>query len=178
VDLAGALADVQRAAMIVAGAMLVAWGALALASALGAPVPSLSSLRPRAFQRGLVRIRRRRPAARAALLGLLSAALPCGWLWAFVVVAAGTGSVLAGVLVMGTFWLGTVPMLVGLGAFAAPIARRIGARLPFVTAAALVALGIFALQARVPMLHAERAHAGTATAVPTAPACHASGGAP
>ena len=34
VDLAGALADVQRAAMIVAGAMLVAWGALALASAL------------------------------------------------------------------------------------------------------------------------------------------------
>jgi sulfite exporter TauE/SafE len=178
VDLAGSLGDVQRAAMIVAGAMLVAWGAMALASALGAPVPSLSSLRPRVFQRGVVQIRRRRPTVRAALLGLLSAALPCGWLWAFVVVAAGTGSVLAGALVMSTFWLGTVPMMVGLGAFAAPIVRRIGARLPFVTAAALIAMGIFALQARVPMLHAGATRADSAGGVPTEPACHADGAAP
>ncbi|MBE7450024.1 MAG: sulfite exporter TauE/SafE family protein [Kofleriaceae bacterium] len=42
--------------------------------------------------------------ARAALLGLLSAALPCGWLWAFVVVAAGTGSPVGGALVMTAFW--------------------------------------------------------------------------
>jgi sulfite exporter TauE/SafE len=155
----------------------VTWGALALASALGAPVPSLASLRPRVFERGLVQIRRRRPTARAALLGLLSAALPCGWLWAFVVVAAGTGSIVGGALVMATFWLGTVPMMVGLGAFAAPIVRRIGARLPFVTAAALVALGILALHARVPMMHAGRAHADASTGVPTEPACHVSAGA-
>ncbi len=172
VDLAGALANVQRAAMIVAGVALVAWGALALASALGAPVPSL---RPRVFNRAVVRIRKKRPTVRAALVGLLSGALPCGWLWAFVVVAAGTGSVLGGVAVMSTFWLGTVPMMVGLGAFAAPLVRRIGARLPFVTAAALVLMGVFALQARVPVMHAgSAATAGVSEggAIPTAPACH------
>lgn len=175
VDLAGAMANVQRAAMIVAGAVLVAWGALALASALGAPVPSL---RPRVFQRAVVKIRRRRPTVRAALVGLLSAALPCGWLWAFVVVAAGTASILGGMLVMGAFWLGTVPMMVGLGAFAAPVVRRIGARLPFVTAAALVVLGVLALQARVPMIHAGASHTDRALGVPTEPACHAGVGVP
>jgi sulfite exporter TauE/SafE len=169
VDLAGAAADVQRAAMIVAGVLLVAWGAVALASALGAPVPSL---RPRAFNRGLVTIRRRRPAVRAALIGLLSAALPCGWLWAFVVVAAGTGSLPGGALVMATFWLGTVPMMVGLGAFAAPVIRQLGARLPFVTAAALVAVGVMALHARVPLVRGAAVGADAGTGVPTEPACH------
>lgn len=176
VDLAGALANVQRAAMIVAGVVLVAWGALALASALGAPVPSL---RPRVFNRAIVKIRRKRPTVRAALIGLLSGALPCGWLWAFVVVAAGTGSLPGGVAVMAAFWLGTVPMMVGLGAFAAPIVRRVGARLPFVTAAALVAMGVLALQARVPLMHAGRAEAAAVSegggGVPTAPACHGGG---
>jgi sulfite exporter TauE/SafE len=32
-----------------------------------------------------------RPEVRAAILGLGSALLPCGWLYAFVVTAAGTG---------------------------------------------------------------------------------------
>ncbi len=170
VDLAGSLADVQRIAMVVAGAMLIAWGVLALASALGAPLPSL---RPRTWNRAVVRIRRRRPAVRAALLGLLSAALPCGWLWAFVVVAAGTGSFAGGALVMATFWLGTTPMMLGLGAAAAPLVQRVGARMPFVTAAALIAVGVIALRARVPLLHADgaRDHGG---GVPTEPACHGS----
>lgn len=173
VDLAGALANVQRAAMIVAGVALIAWGALALASALGARVPSW---RPRVFNRAVVKLRRKRPAVRAALVGLLSAALPCGWLWAFVVVAAGTGSLSGGVAVMGAFWLGTVPMMVALGAFAAPIVRRVGARLPFVTAAALVAMGALALQSRVPVMHAGHAAAATAASVPVEPACHGGGG--
>ncbi len=169
VDLAGALADVQRAAMIIAGVALVAWGAVALASALGVPVPSL---RPRRWSREVVRIRRRRrPEVRAVLLGLLSAALPCGWLWAFVVVAAGSGSIAGGALLMTTFWLGTVPMMVGLGGLAGPMVKRIGGRLPFVTAAVLVAVGVIALQARVPMLHAGTAVA-PAAAVPDGPSCH------
>lgn len=167
VDLGGALVNVQRAAMIIAGVALIAWGALALASALGVKVPAL---RPRLWSKGLVRIRKRRPGTRAVLVGLLSGALPCGWLWAFVVVAAGTGGFASGAFVMATFWLGTVPMMVGLGALAGPAVRRLGARLPVVTAAVLVAIGVIALRARVPMLHVhERA---AASDVPAAPACH------
>ena len=170
VDLGGALVDVQRAAMIVAGVSLIVWGVLALASALGVKLPSL---RPRVWSKGLVRIRKRRPGTRAVLVGLLSGALPCGWLWAFVVVAAGTGGIAAGATVMATFWLGTVPMMVGLGAFAGPVVKKLGARLPVVTAAVLVAFGVIALRARVPMMHVHESAASGA--VPTEPACHGDG---
>lgn len=168
IDLAGRAASVQRAAMIVAAGAVVAWGALTLAAALGVPVPSLA---PRAWNRGLMKIRRRPPVVRAALIGLLSAALPCGWLWAFVVVAGGTGAVLGGVAVMAAFWLGTLPMLMGVGTIAQPLVRRLGARLPVVTALALIAVGVVALAARTPMLGAELTPAAHG-AVPTAPACH------
>lgn len=169
VDLAGRAAAVQRVAMIVAGAAVIAWGALALAAALGVGVPRL---RPRAWNRAVVQIRRRRPGARAALLGLLSAALPCGWLWAFVMVAAGTGSPLGGVAVMGAFWLGTVPMMVGVGTAATAVVRRIGPRLPLVTALVLITVGVVSLAARVPVLHAGVAPAAAGAQVPSAPACH------
>lgn len=169
VDLAGTLASVQRAAMIVAGVVLVGWGSVALASALGAPVPSL---RPRVWGRAVVKIRKRRPTVRAALVGLLSATLPCGWLWAFVVAAAGTGSVPGGVALMGAFWLGTVPMMVGLGAFAAPLVRRLGARLPIVTAAVLVAIGVISLRARLPMMRTHVVDDAASLRVPSEPACH------
>ncbi len=170
IDLAGRAASVQRAAMIVAAGVIVAWGTLALAAALGVAVPRIA---PRAWGRGLVQIRRRRPAVRAALLGLLSAALPCGWLWAFVVVAGGTGGVGAGAAVMIAFWLGTVPMMMGVATLARPLIRRLGARLPVVTALALIAVGVAALAARTPMLGAELA-APAHGAVPSAPACHGS----
>lgn len=171
IDLAGRAAAVQRVAMIVAGVAVVVWGALALAAALGVGVPRL---RPRVWSRGLVQLRRRRPGARAVLLGLLSAALPCGWLWAFVMLAAGTGSPVGGAAVMIAFWLGTVPMMVGVGAATAALVKRIGPRLPLVTALTLIAVGVLSLVARVPMLHAGTAsHAAeTSSAVPSTPACH------
>ena len=44
--------------------------------------------------------------------GLLTALLPCGWLYLFALFAAGTGSWLSGSVVMIAFWLGSVPALV------------------------------------------------------------------
>jgi sulfite exporter TauE/SafE len=48
---------------------------------------------------------------RPALLGLLTALLPCGWLQSFVVAAAVTRHPLHGAALMFAFWLGTVPGL-------------------------------------------------------------------
>lgn len=50
-------------------------------------------------------------------IGLLTTWIPCGWLYAFVIVAAGTSDALTGGIVMLAFWLGTVPVLslIGLG---------------------------------------------------------------
>ncbi|HVV82220.1 MAG TPA: sulfite exporter TauE/SafE family protein [Kofleriaceae bacterium] len=168
IDLAGRAASVQRAAMVLAAGAIVAWGTLALAAALGVPVPRLA---PRAWNRALVTIRRRRPTVRAALIGLLSAALPCGWLWAFVMVAGGTGAVASGMAVMAAFWLGTVPMMMGVGTLAQPLVRRLGARLPVVTAVALIAVGVVALAARTPMLGAELRPAAHGE-LPSGPTCH------
>ena len=122
----------------------------------------------RGYTRGLVRVRRTRPAARAWLAGALTGLLPCGWLWAFVVAAAGTGGALAGAAVMAVFWLGTVPAMTGGLALAGPLLDRLRRRLPTVTALALLALGLATLALRWDDAGARGA---------TAPSCH-HGGAP
>ncbi|MCW5807902.1 MAG: sulfite exporter TauE/SafE family protein, partial [Deltaproteobacteria bacterium] len=110
-DLAGELAAVQRIAILAAGATLVVWAGAQLAVAAGLVRTRTSG--GVAFRAGLVAIRRRRPAARAWLAGALVGLLPCGWLWAFVVAAAGTGSPLTGAAVMVAFWLGSLPAMIG-----------------------------------------------------------------
>jgi sulfite exporter TauE/SafE len=76
------------------------------------------------------------------LLGMLSAALPCGWLQSFVLAAAATQSAWAGAGLMWVFWMGTLPAL-----SAAPwIFRRLlhpsFRRAPKVTAVLLILAGL------------------------------------
>lgn len=170
VDLAGRMFDLQRIAWLVAAAAMIAWGLVTLAAAFG-----IGGARGRAtggsplYQIGRSKARGVR---RAAMVGALSAALPCGWLWAFVVLAAGSGGPVTGGLIMAAFWIGTVPMTLGAGAIIAPIARRLGRRWPLVSAGALIALGCTALVMRAPTL-APTALGATTTAIPDQPTCHA-----
>ena len=100
-------------------------------------------------------------------MGRLTALLPCGWLYAFVLTAAGTGNSWSGVAVMAAFWAGTVPALlaVGLGVrlFAHPLARRA----PALTAWLLVAIGVTTLAGRwqVPVFKGRVEAASTASEV-------------
>ena len=91
---AGTLAGVQHAAAIATSALLVLWGAHALLVASGARVGPVRP--PAAWQQAmggaLRRLMDRPPAMRAAATGLFTTLLPCGWLYAFVVTAAGTSS--------------------------------------------------------------------------------------
>ena len=80
--------------------------------------------------------------------GLITGLLPCGWLWAFAISAAGTGSPVVGAMLMIAFWLGTVPAMVGVLGLAGPVVARVRARLPLVTAFALIALGLATLGMR------------------------------
>ena len=63
------------------------------------------------------------PMAHALATGLLTTLLPCGWLYAFVALAAGTASAPLGALVMLTFWIGTLPAI---AAFWIPVALLAG----------------------------------------------------
>jgi sulfite exporter TauE/SafE len=161
VDLAGRTVEVQRVAMIIAGAVVIGAGLVALATALGWPRPWLArrgathepgGRSPRAFDVAVGRLRRVRPGRRAAMFGAVTALLPCGWLWAFVVTSAGTGHAATGALVMAVFWAGTLPLLVGATVLLAPVIGGLRSRLPVVTAIVLLALGTAALTMRAPLL--------------------------
>lgn len=146
VNIAGRLGSIQHAATIVAGAFIVAWGVRSIAIARGWTTPRPT--RNTAFARGLVKLRRRKPVTRAYLAGALTGLVPCGWLWAFVISAAGTGSVFAGAVVMAMFWLGTVPAMTGLLALAGPVLDRLRRKMPTVTAVTLIVLGLGTLAMR------------------------------
>jgi len=149
-DLAGSLAGFQRSAAVVAGSIMVIWGILALLQIRGVRLFShgSGSRLGRWLHRGFALISQKPPLVRAATVGLLSGLLPCGWLWAFLVTAAGTGSATNGILVMSAFWAGTVPALVAVGLGAQLVAAPLRRHVPAVTAVLLVALGVFAIISR------------------------------
>lgn len=95
------------------------------------------------------------PAARAAALGGLTGMLPCGWLLAFAVAAAGTGRPLDGAIAMGLFWTGTVPALVGATLLIKRAAGPLQRRLPLIGAILLIAFGAFTAMRRSPPVLAE-----------------------
>jgi len=158
----GAGAGVARVSAVLAGALMIGWGAATLAQALGARVAWLHG--PRALRVPLVAAMRalsgRPPVERALALGGLTTLLPCGWLYAFVATASGTGSAWAGVVVMAAFWAGTVPILVGVGAAAQHAFGPLRRRLPAMTAATLMVLGVFTAAGK---FHPAKAADGTAT---------------
>lgn len=175
-DRAGELAGVQRVAGWVAGALLIVWGLALLAHALDVRfLPAL--VRGQLPERSarfigsvLVRFRAQSIGTRASLLGLLTGLLPCGWLWAFVVSAAGTGAAWRGAAFMALFWLGTVPALV---AIATGVRRATGAlqqRLPIVSAMLVIGFGLASLGGRLGVV---AGHANHEAHTPAAAVHHA-----
>lgn len=79
-------------------------------------------------------------------LGLLTAALPCGWLQTFVLSAVATKSAVGGAVLLACFWIGTLPALTVLPAL---FRRGVHARLsPRVSAVFLILAGIGSLAIR------------------------------
>lgn len=104
-SIGGAL-DLQRAAMVFAGIVLVVSGATGLLS-----LASRGSLEP-IMVRVLSRVGRRMP-GHPLLLGLLLGLLPCGLLYTAVLAAMALGSATNGFLALVFFGLGTTPALFG-----------------------------------------------------------------
>lgn len=133
-------------ASAILSALVILWG-------LGAAVPQWRALAlgRSPLRHVLVQLGTKPRVVRASVLGLLTPLLPCGWLYAFVLTAAGTGSALTGAGVMGAFFLGTVPALLGVGAVAERLGALLGPRLPAFTGALLVTIGLLGVITRVRM---------------------------
>jgi sulfite exporter TauE/SafE len=177
VDLAGRAAGVGRVASFAAGAAMIVWATVLLLEHVGVRGLALRApARLRSFAVDVIRkLEGRPPVARAGLLGFCSTLLPCGWLYAFAVVAAGTGSALGGALVMLSFWAGTVPLLLGVGLGAQSIAGRLRRHVPVVSALALLMVGLAAVLGRVnvPSLAARNVkNVISAEGIPSEPPCH------
>ncbi len=131
----------QRAAGLVLGALLI-FQAIKALGFLKRPIQL--GVRPSRW----TQIRRK--LSRSALgIGLLSAVLPCGWLWSFVTLAGASGSVAGGASVMLAFWLGTVPALTALGLLAGQLSQKLGRYAPKATAVILLAAGILAMTGKM-----------------------------
>ncbi len=145
VDLAGDAAGVGRAAAIAAGVMMIGFGVVALLRQAGVRVRTVPV--PGGLQRTVARghraVMNRPPLVRAGAIGLLTTLLPCGWLYAFAITAAGTGRPLAGALTMAVFWLGTLPVLVTLGMGLSRMSSVLRRRMPLATSVALIGVGTF-----------------------------------
>lgn len=155
VQVLGHAAGVQHAAAMTAGTVMIAMGLVAIARHLGVQAPRAPV--PKFMQRLLVAAHQRvwdfPPALRALALGLLTTLLPCGWLYAFLIVAAGTGQVLSGGLVMIVFWVGTLPMLATLGVGLQMLTGSLRRWLPLATSAAVVVVGIATIAGRFTIPH-------------------------
>jgi sulfite exporter TauE/SafE len=175
-DLTGTLAGVRPVAAALAGATLLAFGLFSLLRLYGYAPPHLpaTAFVQRWLQAGHRRALDRPPVARAALIGLLTTLLPCGWLYAFVVTAAGTASPWRGGLTMAVFWVGTLPVMIALGATVRGFAGALGRRMPVITCVVLMGMGLFTLINRAqldPGAIARRVAASTASADPILPCC-------
>lgn len=171
----GALLGLQRAAGPLMGVALIA---LALGSLWprqpDSPLVVLAGgrRRPSLVQRARVALTTSLQAhgvRAAAAAGLLSALLPCGWLWAYLLFAAGTGSPARGALAMGLFWLGTLPALLGVGLLAHTLRSRLGGHAPRIAAALMLTLGLLSLAGKLGPLPHEHDEASEASPSESSP---------
>jgi sulfite exporter TauE/SafE len=141
-DLAGAAAGVGQIAAIVSGALLLVWGLAAMLETQGVRwLPARRAL-PSFVVRFLASLRTRPSSGRAVVLGLATTLLPCGWLYAFVLTAAGTAEPVAGALVMFALWVGNAPMLLGVGFFLGSALKRVRRHVPMLSAALIFCIGL------------------------------------
>ncbi|TWU02450.1 sulfite exporter TauE/SafE family protein [Stieleria varia] len=151
VDFGGGVLGLQVAAARVVGGLMVAIGLIKLWSMLGKRSAS-KELKPSRIGGLLAKVRpyvfRLPISARALATGMLTTLLPCGWLYLFALIAAGTGSPWTGALLMIAFWVGTVPALVALVAGTRVLSRKFTRAIPAVAAVLLICAGCFTASGR------------------------------
>jgi sulfite exporter TauE/SafE len=150
-DLGGAAAGMGRAGTMLATALVISTAAWMLARAFGWRFRALAakSRLGRAYSAASRLFADSDPGMRSLALGLLTALLPCGFLYLFLVAAAASGGALAGAATMAAFWAGTVPALFAVGFLARRLTPALRRRAPAVAAALLLAVALTALLPRL-----------------------------
>jgi sulfite exporter TauE/SafE len=143
----------QQTATMVSGVLMVLVGAVALARQFGVQIklPRVAGPLEKSLGAAIRFGRQLSPIRRAALIGLASSLMPCGWLYVFALAAAGTASPIWGGLVMASFWAGTVPIMAALGLGWGRLSGRFQAKVPLVMAIMVILIGVFTIAYRSPV---------------------------
>lgn len=147
-DLAGEAAGIARTATLVSGSLMILWGLNALLETQGVRIVHARFALPKRVTDTLAAVHRLPAHWRGLVLGLSTTLLPCGWLYAFAVSAAGTASPWQGALVMAAFWSGNLPVLLGLGVALSALIGRARRLVPVLSAAVIFGIGLFSVSAR------------------------------
>ncbi|MEP3482101.1 MAG: sulfite exporter TauE/SafE family protein [Fuerstiella sp.] len=144
----------QQSAAWLTGLSMIAFGAFALLRL--ANVGSMH-FKPPATLQNLVRFSFRKAnqlpqPIRPLAIGSVTGFLPCGWLYAFVLLAIGTSSPPIGALVMLAFWMGTVPALSVVGLGFSKMSQSWKDAIPLCTAVLMIIAGLSTVSVRA---HAE-----------------------
>jgi hypothetical protein len=151
VDFSGRFAGFQRTAALIAGGAMIVFGLIALGRAMGVAAGRLKlpAIYTRLVERGHRFALSLPPTRRAWAVGLLTPLLPCGWLYAFAITAAGTASPFWGAVVLAAFWAGTLPVMVTVGAGLQALTGPLRSRLPVITSVLVVLVGLMTVAGRV-----------------------------
>lgn len=151
INFSGGFAGFQRTAALIAGGAMIVFGLVALGHALGVAAGRfrLPARYTALVERGHRFALTLPPPRRAWAVGLLTPLLPCGWLYAFAITAAGTGGPWWGMVVLGSFWVGTLPVMITVGAGLQALTGPLRSRLPLVTSLLVVVVGLMTVAGRV-----------------------------
>lgn len=81
----------------------------------------------------------------AGLIGLLTPALPCGWLYIFLGSAALSHTMITGALVMTALWVGTLPYLILSPYILNKLMKPLQQRFPYTVGYMIIGIGILSL---------------------------------
>jgi len=177
-DLASELAGAAPLATLLTGVLILGIAAARMSSSLG--VSPQRQRRSSGWHLTVVRLGQvasgGSPTARGLRLGLVSAFIPCGWLYAFLLAAMGSGSSFNGGSLMLAFWCGTLPAMLGVGCSIGIIGDRLRGYGSMLGTSALIIVGIVTLVHRggLPMFPAAAIHgpSGTPAATSAQAPCH------
>ena len=150
-DQSGFLIGVQHFSAFLSAFLLIPFGLISISRVYGIPLSILRA--PQTLTKFVFFAHRKarafRPSKRAFFTGILTSVLPCGWLYVFVVMAAGSGSLVWGLLIMGSFWVGTLPVLTVCTLGIQEFTSRLSPKIRLIPALVIVLLGIFTVSSRM-----------------------------
>lgn len=144
IDLGGKAVGLHKAAVMLAAVTMITMGLISLLRIAGVRLPR--SRAPKVMQSIFVRAHgiasKLTPVRRSLVIGLMTGLLPCGWLYAFALVAAGTGHPVSGAITMAAFWVGTLPVMVAVGTGVQALSGTLRRYVPAAMAIAIVTMGV------------------------------------